>query len=85
MTLGPLVSPGVGSKTNVTGGKSTKVDGTKKASEPKPTDERKQKSFADNTKLEGHFDKHGAEFNASSSEEYLAIARDVIQKGTKVK
>lgn len=41
-------------------------------------------NFADAAKLEGHLGKHGAEFRAQSSAEYLDAAREVMQTGTKV-
>jgi len=42
------------------------------------------KEFANDSKLEEHFEKHGGEFKAESKEEYLATAQDVIDNGTKV-
>jgi RHS repeat-associated protein len=42
-------------------------------------------NFANQAKLDSHFGKHGPEFAAKSPEEYLGMARDVMQKGVKVK
>lgn len=41
-------------------------------------------SFADEAKLIGHFEKHGAEFGAKSSAEYLQVGKDIMQSGDKV-
>ena len=41
-------------------------------------------NFADESKHARHFEKHGAEFGVKSADEYLAIARNVMQDGTKV-
>ncbi|WP_332874270.1 DUF637 domain-containing protein [Pseudomonas syringae] len=41
-------------------------------------------SFADEAKLIGHFEKHGAEFGAKSSIEYLQVGKDIMQGGDKV-
>ncbi|SDX79614.1 hypothetical protein SAMN05444514_1555, partial [Pseudomonas syringae] len=41
-------------------------------------------SFADDAKLIGHFEKHGAEFGAKSSIEYLQTGKDIMQGGDKV-
>ncbi|MCW3154926.1 hypothetical protein N8H69_20465 [Achromobacter spanius] len=41
-------------------------------------------SFADEAKLIGHFEKHGAEFGAKSSAEYLQVGKDIMQSGNKV-
>lgn len=41
-------------------------------------------NFADEAKLLSHFEKHGAEFGVKSADEYLSIARGVMQNGTKV-
>lgn len=41
-------------------------------------------SFADEAKLIGHFEKHGAEFGAKSSTEYLQVGKDIMQGGVKV-
>ena len=38
-------------------------------------------NFADETKLQQHFEKHGAEFGARSADEYLSMARGIIQSG----
>ena len=40
--------------------------------------------FADEAKLIGHFEKHGAEFGAASAQEYMAIGRYIAQNGTKI-
>ncbi|WP_256588658.1 RHS repeat domain-containing protein, partial [Pseudomonas sp. HMWF021] len=42
------------------------------------------KDFGSDEKLIGHFEKHGAEFNAMNKEEYLLVARDVVNQGTRV-
>jgi trehalose-6-phosphatase len=49
---------------------------------PKP--KTRPQNFADEEKLIGHYEKHGAEFKAMSKEEYLLIARDVVNHGTRV-
>ncbi|OMF55186.1 hypothetical protein BK139_17855 [Paenibacillus sp. FSL R5-0490] len=43
--------------------------------------------FADRGKLEGHFDKHGKEFDGlyKNADEYLEGAKEVINNGIKVK
>ncbi|RRW51608.1 RHS repeat domain-containing protein, partial [Pseudomonas moraviensis] len=41
-------------------------------------------NFGSNEKLAGHYEKHGAEFNATSQEEYLSTARMVINHGTRI-
>uniref|UniRef100_UPI001C4D2669 pre-toxin TG domain-containing protein n=2 Tax=Vibrio TaxID=662 RepID=UPI001C4D2669 len=41
-------------------------------------------NFADESKLVSHFEKHGAEFGAKNADEYLSMARNVMQDGTKV-
>tara|TARA_B100001094_G_scaffold309089_1_gene342400 strand:- start:455 stop:823 length:369 start_codon:yes stop_codon:yes gene_type:complete len=41
-------------------------------------------NFANRSKLESHFIDHGAEFGAKSIDDYLSMARNVIQKGHKV-
>lgn len=43
--------------------------------------------FADRAKLEGHFDKHGKEFDGlyKNADEYLEGAKEVINNGIKVK
>ena len=41
-------------------------------------------SFADESKLLGHFIKHGAEFGVKNPEAYLALAREVMANGIKV-
>jgi pyocin large subunit-like protein len=41
-------------------------------------------NFADQSKLIDHFEKHGAEFGVKSADEYLTLARNVMQDGTKV-
>ncbi|MBS3668072.1 hypothetical protein [Vreelandella boliviensis] len=41
-------------------------------------------NFADETKLQQHFEKHGTEFGARSADEYLSIARGVMQNGDRV-
>ena len=40
--------------------------------------------FADAGKLTSHFTKHGAEFGAKNADEYLSIAQNVMNSGTKV-
>ncbi|CCN48800.1 putative Rhs family protein fused with Integrin alpha N-terminal domain [Vibrio nigripulchritudo MADA3029] len=42
-------------------------------------------NFADQSKLLNHFAKHGGEFGAKNADEYLSMARDVMQGGAKVK
>ncbi|WHX80072.1 hypothetical protein QNH32_05575 [Priestia flexa] len=44
-------------------------------------------AFADRAKLEGHFDKHGKEFDGlyKNADEYLEGAKEVINNGIKVK
>jgi len=42
-------------------------------------------SFAGESKLLAHFEKHGAEFGAKSADEYLSTAHQVMQNGNKVK
>ncbi|RBO93135.1 hypothetical protein DES48_1131, partial [Paraliobacillus ryukyuensis] len=44
-------------------------------------------AFADRAKLEGHFDKHGKEFDRlyKNADEYLEGAKEVINNGIKVK
>jgi pyocin large subunit-like protein len=41
-------------------------------------------NFANKSKLDGHFESHGAEFGAKSADEYLSIAQDVMKNGMKV-
>ncbi|MVA71946.1 hypothetical protein GOZ81_12765 [Agrobacterium vitis] len=41
-------------------------------------------NFADDARLNSHFEKHGAEFNAKTPAEYLEIGRSVMQQGDKV-
>ncbi|WP_085732374.1 MULTISPECIES: RHS repeat-associated core domain-containing protein [unclassified Pseudomonas] len=49
---------------------------------PKPKS--RPKNFGSDEKLAGHFEKHGAEFKAMTNEEYLLIARGVVNQGTRV-
>jgi RHS repeat-associated protein len=42
------------------------------------------KGFADEAKLIGHFERHGAEFGAKSATEYLQVGRDIMQNGQKL-
>ncbi|UZF36668.1 hemagglutinin repeat-containing protein [Ralstonia pseudosolanacearum] len=41
-------------------------------------------AFADEAKLIGHFEKHGAEFGTKSASEYLQVGQDIMQYGQKV-
>ncbi|MCJ9696942.1 hemagglutinin repeat-containing protein, partial [Rhizobium sp. PRIMUS64] len=41
-------------------------------------------SFANEAKLDVHFEKHGAEFGVNSSSEYLQVGRDIQRYGEKV-
>lgn len=41
-------------------------------------------NFASESLLNSHFAKHGAEFNATTSEDYLNIGRDVMNNGQPV-
>ncbi|MGC5885572.1 hemagglutinin repeat-containing protein [Ralstonia pseudosolanacearum] len=41
-------------------------------------------AFADEAKLIGHFEKHGAEFGTKSASEYLQVGQDIMQYGKKV-
>ncbi|CAM3908455.1 Putative deoxyribonuclease RhsC [Vibrio aerogenes CECT 7868] len=41
-------------------------------------------NFADESKLTNHYEKHGAEFGAESEDEYLSMARQVMNEGTPV-
>uniref|UniRef100_UPI002B1E52B8 RHS repeat-associated core domain-containing protein n=2 Tax=Pseudomonas TaxID=286 RepID=UPI002B1E52B8 len=41
-------------------------------------------NFGSDEKLAAHFEKHGAEFKAMTNEEYLLIARGVVNQGTRV-
>jgi RHS repeat-associated protein len=61
-------------------GKSTVDKGEPTTPTPKPT-----YNFGSDEKLDEHFVKHGAEFDAKSKEEYLLIARHVIESGTPVR
>ncbi|HEF4761752.1 TPA: RHS domain-containing protein, partial [Pseudomonas putida] len=49
---------------------------------PKPKS--RPQNFGNEEKLAGHYEKHGAEFGAMSKEEYLLIARQVVNQGTRV-
>lgn len=40
--------------------------------------------FADDAKLLGHFEKHGAEFGVKSADEYLQVGKDIMKHGHKV-
>ena len=42
------------------------------------------KDFGSKEKLDGHFEKHGGEFGAKNAEDYLSIARKIIDNGIKV-
>ncbi|PMZ18513.1 MULTISPECIES: RHS repeat domain-containing protein, partial [unclassified Pseudomonas] len=55
-------------------------EGEAKAPEPKS----RPQDFGSEEKLEGHYEKHGSEFGATSKEEYLLITRDVVNQGTRV-
>ncbi|WP_143498534.1 RHS repeat-associated core domain-containing protein, partial [Pseudomonas sp. Irchel s3b5] len=50
--------------------------------QPKP--KARPQDFGSEEKLIGHYKKHGAEFSAMSKEEYLLIARDVVNQGARV-
>jgi RHS repeat-associated protein len=63
------------------GGVGAKVDDGRPAL-PKPKS--RPQDFGSENKLFGHYEKHGAEFGAMSKEEYLLIARDVVNRGTRV-
>jgi hypothetical protein len=41
-------------------------------------------NFASEAKLIGHFEKHGAEFGASSASDYLQVGRGIIEQGVPV-
>ncbi|MHC8358168.1 RHS repeat-associated core domain-containing protein [Pseudomonas sp. LB3P81] len=47
-----------------------------------PRPKSRPQDFGSEEKLTGHYEKHGAEFGATSKEEYLQIARDVVNQGT---
>ena len=49
---------------------------------PRPTS--LPQDFGSEEKLTSHYEKHGAEFAAMSKEEYLLIARDVVNQDTRV-
>ncbi|CAI8764805.1 hypothetical protein EMIT0P260_180001 [Pseudomonas sp. IT-P260] len=49
---------------------------------PKPNS--RPQDFGSDEKLLGHFEKHGAEFKAMNKEEYLLVAREVVNQGTRV-
>ncbi|WP_241475354.1 hypothetical protein [Priestia flexa] len=88
-----LVYPGVGS-VNRNGGYQfiERVDGgngvgTKVRDESGKGTGKSPSAFADRAKLEGHFDKHGKEFDGlyKNADEYLEGAKEVINNGIKVK
>jgi hypothetical protein len=49
-----------------------------------PKAKSRPQNFGSEDKLVGHYEKHGAEFGAMSKEEYLLIARDVVNHGARV-
>ncbi|UWI59859.1 RHS repeat protein [Pseudomonas sp. BW7P1] len=51
---------------------------------PTPKPKSRPENFGSDEKLAGHFEKHGAEFKAMNKVEYLLIARDVVNQGTRV-
>jgi hypothetical protein len=51
---------------------------------PLPKSQSKPKDFGSDEKLIGHYEKHGAEFNSMTKEEYLLIARHVVNQGSRV-
>ncbi|WP_139114958.1 RHS repeat domain-containing protein, partial [Pseudomonas sp. 28 E 9] len=55
------------------------------AGEPNsPSATQRPSAFASKQKLNEHYEKHGSEFGADSSHEYLLTARHVINEGTQV-
>lgn len=53
--------------------------------EPKlPVSPSRANNFASKARLVEHYEKHGAEFNSASSDDYLATARHVVDNGIKV-
>lgn len=53
--------------------------------EPKvPVSPNRANNFASKARLVEHYEKHGAEFNSASSDDYLATARHVVDNGIKV-
>ncbi|MBV6821311.1 RHS repeat-associated core domain-containing protein, partial [Pseudomonas sp. PD9R] len=49
-----------------------------------PTPKSRPQDFGSEEKLARHYEKHGTEFGVMSKEEYLVIARDVVNNGTRV-
>ena len=41
-------------------------------------------SFADEAKLLGHFENHGAEFGVKTADDYLNVGHDIMEQGIKV-
>ncbi|MHC8376143.1 RHS repeat-associated core domain-containing protein [Pseudomonas sp. MDT1-16] len=74
----PPNKPGCQAPDEVAG--ATVAQGEPKVPQPKS----RPQDFGSEEKLVGHYEKHGAEFKAMSREEYLLIARDVMNKGTRV-
>jgi RHS repeat-associated protein len=53
--------------------------------EPKlPTTRSPPKNFGSESKLDDHFQKHGSEFKTESKEEYLSMARFLVNHGTRI-
>lgn len=63
------------------------MDGSKESGNPNKGTGKSPSDFADRGKLEGHFDKHGKEFDGlyKNADEYLEGAKEVINNGIKVK
>ena len=55
-----------------------------KAARPPQKPRQNELDFANREKLDSHFKDHGPEFGASSADEYLEMARDVVRSGIKV-
>ena len=49
-----------------------------------PVSPSRANNFASKARLVEHYEKHGAEFNSASSDDYLATARHVVDNGIKV-
>jgi hypothetical protein len=49
-----------------------------------PQSKSRPQDFGSEEKLDIHYKKHRAEFGAETKEEYLQIARDVVNQGTRV-
>ncbi|MHC8301089.1 RHS repeat-associated core domain-containing protein [Pseudomonas sp. ZS1P83] len=74
----PPNRPGCKAPDDVAG--ATVAQGEPKVPQPKS----RPQDFGSEEKLVGHYEKHGAEFKAMSREEYLLIARDVVNQGARV-